>query len=306
MTVAIKQKPEIAVNLINGILSIKPLANFARHQARQMIIKRAERIGVPWRQASQALLSRDWSEELHHIENPDIEYPEYYFREFHAYEAGNMSWEAAAEAEVAARSVHASLWPDMSLEGDIRLRQSYHQALGEQLPQAPRDIVDFGCSIGLSTCALQDRYPDAQITGVELSPYFLAVAYYRAQQENRAITWVHNPCEHTGLPDAAYDLVSICLVCHELPQSATQEIFREARRLLRPQGHLAIMDMNPQSEVYVKMPSYVFTLLKSTEPYLDQYFALDIEGALIGAGFHKPSITRNTPRHRTIVAPVAD
>jgi hypothetical protein len=52
------------------------------------------------------------------------------------------------------------------------------------------------------------------------------------------------------------------------------------------------------------MPPYILTLLKSTEPYLDEYFALDIEEAIAQAGFHAPTITRNSPRHRTIVARV--
>ncbi|MEG3979170.1 SAM-dependent methyltransferase, partial [Microcoleus sp. herbarium8] len=42
--------------------------------------------------------------------------------------------------------------------------------------------------------------------------------------------------------------------------------------------------------------------LKSTEPYLDQYFGLDIEQALVDSGFAMPTITCNTVRHRTIVA----
>jgi hypothetical protein len=65
------------------------------------------------------------------------------------------------------------------------------------------------------------------------------------------------------------------------------------------------MDMNPKSEVYAKMPPYILTLLKSTEPYMDEYFSLDIEQAIVDAGFHPPTITRNTPRHRTVVAQVS-
>lgn len=68
---------------------------------------------------------------------------------------------------------------------------------------------------------------------------------------------------------------------------------------------MAIMDMNPQSEVYQTMPAYILTLLKSTEPYFDEYFAFDIEGAIIEAGFQTPSVTRNTIRHRTIIAQVS-
>ena len=94
------------------------------------------------------------------------------------------------------------------------------------------------------------------------------------------------------------------MLFHELPQSAAIAILNEARRLLRPGGHLAIMDMNPKSEIYSKMPPYVKTLLKSTEPYLDEYFSLDLEGAIVAAGFAQPTVTCNSPRHRTIVAQV--
>jgi len=308
MTVAVNKTPGLASRLVNGVLSIKPLANLAKHQAREMMITRAEKIGVHWRQESQALLARNWDAELLSVQNPDLVYPKYYLTSFHAYEQGNMSWEAATEVEVAARTVHAGIWPEAGAEGDAKLRASYHEVIKSQIPSSPQDIVDLGCSVGMSTFALGDVYPEAKMTGVELSPYFLAVAKYRSQQREsqslnqKSPTWVHAAAESTGLPAAAFDLVSMCLVCHELPQKATREIFREARRLLRVGGHLTIMDMNPQSEVYAKMPPYILTLLKSTEPYLDQYFGFDIEQALVDSGFAQPTITCNTVRHRTIVA----
>ncbi|MEO1133850.1 MAG: methyltransferase domain-containing protein, partial [Cyanobacteria bacterium J06639_1] len=102
--------------------------------------------------------------------------------------------------------------------------------------------------------------------------------------------------------DASVDLVSACLVCHELPSAATAAVLDEARRILRPGGHVAIMDMNPQSDVHRQMPSYVLTLLKSTEPYLDEYFALDLPEAMTAAQFDRPTVVWNSPRHRTLVA----
>jgi ubiquinone/menaquinone biosynthesis C-methylase UbiE len=164
-----------------------------------------------------------------------------------------------------------------------------------------KEIVDLGCSVGMSTVALQETFPGSTITGVDLSPYFLAVAKHRVRDREK-MNWVHADAAVTGLPSGSYDLVSACLLFHELPQSAAIDILREARRLLRPGGHLAIMDMNPKSEVHAKMPPYILTLLKSTEPYLDQYFALDLESAIVQAGFSQPTLTCNTPRHRTLVA----
>jgi ubiquinone/menaquinone biosynthesis C-methylase UbiE len=334
--------PNLASQLVNRILAIKPLANLAKHQARQMMIKRAESIGVYWTQEVEALKAHNWDTTLAQVKNPNLDYPDYYLTSFHAYEEGNLGWNPALEVEVAARAVHARIWQDAGAKGDAWLRQSYHDVLTATLPQSPKAIVDLGCGVGMSTFALQTTYPEAKITGVDLSPYFLAVAHYQSDVRGQetdlgtrryadigsspspqtttlkpqpashptphtprsAPNWLHAPAEATGLPSAAFDLVSACLVFHELPQNAAIAILQEARRLLRPGGHFALMDMNPKSEVFEKMPPYVLTLLKSTEPYLDQYFGLDLRQALIDAGFAEPTIACNSPRHRTVIARV--
>ncbi|MEM6253425.1 MAG: class I SAM-dependent methyltransferase [Cyanobacteria bacterium P01_D01_bin.156] len=296
--------------LINKALAIKPLANFAKDRARNMMIKRAESIGVYWldevahlrARGSDAGFNPIWEKERAEICDRALTYPAYYLTSFHAYEEGNLGWEPALEATVAAKAVHARLWPEGDAQGDVRLRQSYLNVLLEQLPTEPKTIVDLGCSTGLSTRALQTAYPQATITGVELSDYFLTVARYQTANEQNTPKWLHAAAESTGLPDSSVELVSASLLFHELPTSAALEVIQEAHRILRPGGHFTIMEMNPQSEVYKKLPAYVLTLLKSTEPYLDQYFALDVHQALMDTGFTQPSQTTNTSRHRVIIA----
>jgi len=302
MATTVKNSVGIASLFVNGILSIKPLANLAKNQARKMMIKRAEKMGVPWRKEVEELRQHDWSKNLAKVQNSQIKYPDYYLTSFHAYEQGNLNWDAALELEVAAKAVHATIWKDAGALGDFKLRESYHEIFKNQLPDVPSNILDVGCGVGLSSFALQEIYPKSEITGLDLSPYFLAVAHYHCELQQGKINWVHAAAESTGLPNNYFDLVSIFLVCHELPQSATRQIIQEVRRLLRPGGYLAIMDMNPKSEAFVKMPPYILTLLKSTEPYLDEYFTLNIEQTLIDVGFNTPTISLNSPRHRTIVA----
>jgi len=298
--------------VINGLLGVKPLANLARNRARTMMINRAESIGVFWRDEVAELRARGgaqalspiWDEDLAQLTDPSLAYPDYYLTTFHAYDEGNLGWQPAMEVSVAARAVHARLWPEGDKHGDERLRQSYHDALAEVLPDQLDKIVDLGCGTGLSTFALRSHFPQAQITGIDLSPYFLAVAQHQAAQAEptRSIAWKHAAAEATGLPDASADVVSVCLMFHELPTEAALRILKEARRLLKPGGYLGIMDMNPKSEVYAQMPPYVLTLLKSTEPYLDQYFGLDLSQAMVDAGFDSPVVKFNTVRHRTLVA----
>ncbi|MBE9063347.1 class I SAM-dependent methyltransferase [cf. Phormidesmis sp. LEGE 11477] len=323
------------VSLVNGLLSVKPLAKFARQRARKMMMDRAETIGVYWRDEVKALERRDhaartlaadaaaqveqhltdkgvnpvWEEELKAIADPTVQYPPYYTTKFHAYDEGNLGWLPAMEVDVAARAVHAKIWTDerSGINGDASLRASYHQILSgyfnEIAAAAPNDIIDLGCGVGMSSIAIAEAFPNAQVTGVDLSPYFLTVGQYRLKQlaQPLAVRWKHAAAEATGLKASSADLVSAFLVFHELPTSAAKDLLAEAARLVRPGGHFAIMDMNPASPIYREMPPYVFTLLKSTEPYLDQYFALDIDQAFQAAGFSAPRTTSNSPRHRTIV-----
>jgi hypothetical protein len=105
----------------------------------------------------------------------------------------------------------------------------------------------------------------------------------------------------TGLPDASVGFVNLCLVrkycprrflpffspplhsqypphvhqvLHELPRTAADAILSEAYRILAPGGTLGIMEMDPSSPGYIKLMSnpFFFSILRSTEPYLGDYF----------------------------------
>jgi hypothetical protein len=79
-------------------------------------------------------------------------------------------------------------------------------------------------------------------------------------------------------------------------------VLAEAARLLRPGGVIALVDQDPDSAVIRRLPAPVATLLKSTEPYLEDYFRLDLPEALRQAGFHGVRRAAADPRHRVLVA----
>lgn len=307
-----KTKPDWAGDdllsrFVNVLIQSKPIYTVMKHQARQVLIKTAEKKGIPWRKNYEALDTTDVKQRLSEVSNSAITYPDYYRVPFHAYQEGNLCWEAAFEAESATYAMALRVWPteDLTWEAaQARLRSSFHQVLANYGPTQVRDILDIGCSVGISTLTLHRYYYNQGIpvrtVGLDLSPHMLAVAQTRdAQQEISA--WIHANAEETGLPDRSFDLITLQFVIHELPRQATQAIFREALRLLRPGGCLALVDNNPQSPVIQSLPPVLFTLMKSTEPWSDDYYTFNVEAALQTAGFEQVRTIASDPRHRTIL-----
>lgn len=63
------------------------------------------------------------------------------------------------------------------------LRSNYSTKMKELMHAASittnvRHAVDLGCSTGLSTLELHQAFPQAHITALDLSPYFITVAQH--------------------------------------------------------------------------------------------------------------------------------
>ena len=295
--------------VVNLLIQTKPLYALMKRQARQVLIKTAEKNGIPWRQTFAEFESSDIKALLPAIENAAVTYPAYYQVPFHAYDAGNLCWQAAFEAESATYSMALRVWPDEDLTWQVaqaRLRSTFHEVLGAYRPEPVTRLLDMGCSVGISTFTthrfLQQRQTaPIATTGLDLSPYMLAVAQMRDNRHEIA-QWRHGLAEDTGLPADTYDVITLQFVTHELPRVATRAIFQEALRLLTPGGTLAIADNNPKSEVIQNLPPVLFTLMKSTEPWSDDYYTFDIEDALADIGFQQITTQETDPRHRAILA----
>lgn len=299
---------DLLSRFVNLLIQTKPIYRMMKHQARQVMIKTAEKKGVPWREHSQQLDTTQTKQLKEQITNPEVTYPEYYQVPFHAYDQGNLCWQAAFEAPSATWAIALRVWPQENISWETaqeRLRSSFHQVLGEYSPSNVRDVLDIGCSVGISTLALhryfcQSRNTNIRTVGLDLSPYMLSVAKIQ-DTEGEIAEWIHGKAEETSFPDNSFDVVTLQFVIHELPRAATQDIFREVLRILRPSGCLAIVDNNPRSPVIQNLPPVLFTLMKSTEPWSDDYYTFDVETALEQIGFEYKTTVASDPRHRTII-----
>eukprot|EP00808_Paulinella_micropora_P004906 g49356.t1 len=293
--------------VVNALIN-SPLYSLMKPLARRELIKTAEKNGIGWRDEVKVYQSKvkELEEVKREIENKQLVYPAYYTVPFHAYPTGNLEWLAAFECMSATKSMARRVYPKENMSWQTaqdKLRRGFFDTFAAYLPKRVDSVLDIGCSVGMSTTYLLDWFEERDqqpnMIGLDLSPYFLAVAQYTSGER---IQYIHALAEDTKLPSESQDLITMQFMIHELPREATRAILKECYRLLRKGGVLALCDNNPSSPVIRNLPPAIFTLMKSTEPHSDDYYSFNVEEAVIDTGFEWIATSESDPRHRSIVA----
>jgi ubiquinone/menaquinone biosynthesis C-methylase UbiE len=211
--------------------------------------------------------STDWEGESDRFRHPGLIYPDYYSNQnFHGIEGGYLNGGAATTYDPITQYV---LPPN---ETWVR------QGLIDSIMGKPRRVLDLGCGTGSTTLMLKQAFPEAQVIGLDLSPYMLVMADRKAKTMGLNVQWRHGKAEETGFPDASFELVTASLLFHETPPTATKSILRECFRLLVPGGEVLILDGNQKTLRQVDWLTEVFE-----EPYIKDYATGNLD-AWMGAG----------------------
>jgi trans-aconitate methyltransferase len=108
-------------------------------------------------------------------------------------------------------------------------------------------VLDFGCGIGNSAPHLHEAFPNARITGVDVSKKSLSVA--RARFPDAAEFLAYDPKRAPPGPPEGYDLIFSACVFHHIEADEHVGIFRRLRERLAPGGAMAIFEHNPVNPV---------------------------------------------------------
>jgi SAM-dependent methyltransferase len=111
----------------------------------------------------------------------------------------------------------------------------------------PKRVLDFGCGIGGSAPHLREAFPDAAITGVDVSEKSLSVA--RQRFPDAAQFMAYDPNGAPPAPTEGYDLIFSACVFHHIDEAEHVGIFRRLHERLAPGGAMVIFEHNPLNPV---------------------------------------------------------
>ncbi len=198
-------------------------------------------------------LGKEFAEKLHDYDegsatltlNDDFKAPEYWDGvEFHRTSGGwdGHEYMGFIHGEIVHRKMVDAIYP-----GAIFKQRCSVAGLAPK--EDYKNILDLGCSTGHFTLGLTEVYPEAQITGVDLSQRALEHALRVANANNYSWQLFQRPAEATGFEGNSFDLVSSFILLHELPIQKIAEVFAEAYRVLQPGGDMLMSDVVRYSDL---------------------------------------------------------
>jgi ubiquinone/menaquinone biosynthesis C-methylase UbiE len=201
-------------------------------------------------------------------------YPAYYLRNFHWQTDGWLSERSARLYDFGVDFLFGG-------SADV-MRRRVLPPLVRELGALPRPrVVDIACGTGRTLAMLHAALPGAQLSGVDLSPFYVARA---AQRGLPGLSLTVENAEALPYRDGWFDAATLVFLFHELPGDARRRVLAEAHRVVKPGGLVVILD----SAQLVDSPEVAYFLESFHrlyhEPYYKGYLADPLEALCAEVG----------------------
>jgi len=133
----------------------------------------------------------------------------------------------------------------MSLALDRRWRQKVISDL-DLPPHA--NMLDLACGTGDFTVALLRQFPEARVTGVDLTPEMLAIARQKLASSSAVTFCTGDAQDLAAFSDATFDLVVCAFGFRNFPDK--EKALAACHRVLKPAGRLVVLELfRPRSRI---------------------------------------------------------
>jgi ubiquinone/menaquinone biosynthesis C-methylase UbiE len=156
---------------------------------------------------------------------------------------------------------------ETQLAGFHRAFEVELQQILDGLPLTPKmKVLDLACGDGFYTRRIADRLgPAGSVTGVDVSPAFLAEARKEAARHTRgaAIDFVAASFDNLPFQDDAFDFVWCAQSLYSLPDPVI--VLQHVARVVRPGGIVAVLENDTMHQVLLPWPVHLELPLRAAE-----------------------------------------
>jgi len=174
--------------------------------------------------------------------DPAVRYPRWYLQRWHFLPEGYFS----------ERSVR---WYERLILPLYNMGQAtavYAAVAREIAGTEPLTIVQLGCGPGVGIETVRATSPEAEVIGIDLSPFMLEAARARLGETTERVRLIHADARSIPLESGSVDAVFAVHVLGHVPHRAADAMAKDVARLLRPGGRLVLVDHRwhrlPQTE----------------------------------------------------------
>lgn len=112
--------------------------------------------------------------------------------------------------------------------------KEYYSWMAKELPENAKEILDIGCGTGLELDAVFGRYPEMQVTAIDLSEVML-----RRLKEKHKDRKLHLICEDyfiANFGEECYDAAISFETLHHFTAEKKREVFQKLYKSIKPGG----------------------------------------------------------------------
>jgi 2-polyprenyl-3-methyl-5-hydroxy-6-metoxy-1,4-benzoquinol methylase len=152
----------------------------------------------------------------------------------------------------------------------------------------PKRVLDIGSCVGNSTHTYCDKWPNAEVHGIDIGAPLIRYAHARSESLDKTVHYSQQNAEQTDFDDGYFDLIVSTAMLHETNKPGLQRIFEECRRLLRPGGVMAHLEVPVRYEHIGIWPQIRadWEAQVNNEPFMTGIARMDLSAAAETAGFN--------------------
>ena len=167
-------------------------------------------------------------------------------------------------------------------------------------------ILEVACDTGRFATFIRDNHPSAEVTCVDLSPFYLEAArendaYWRKSRfpdkeaRPRAASFVQAAAETLPFDAASFDAVVCVYLFHEMPEEARAAAAASMARVLAPGGVLVLTDSMQRGD-RPSLDGRLGNFAKLNEPHYENYIDTFLPALFTASGLEceRKSVSSST------------